>query len=702
MKNDTLLFEIGTEELPAGYIEPALAALANTLVRKLTEARVACGTARTFGTPRRLAVIIEDVAGKQETVTTELTGPPRSVGMDENGRFTLAAKKFAEKAGVALKAVKVVRTEKGEYLAARKVEKGVLTSRILKTVLPQVITSLPFPKTMKWADRNETFARPVHSLTVLLGKSVVRLSWAGISSNRNCMGHSFMHPAPVSISHPDAYVEQMRRHFVLVDTAERKAAVRREIGQAAIALGGELLPDEELVDVVTNLVEYPVASAGRFDEKFLALPKEVLITSMRSHQKYFAVTDKKKNLMPCFVAVNNTKVSDIDVVTTGHQRVLRARLEDAMFFYQKDLQAPLDQRVPDLARVVFQARLGTLLEKTQRIEQLGLMLAGQADPGNTATGQTVVRAATLCKADLVTHTVIEFPKLQGVMGRVFARASGEPEAVARAIEEHYQPLYAGADLPESLAGALLAVADKIDSICGCFAVGLVPSGASDPYALRRQGIGLIQILLSHNIGASLSRIIQAAMAPFASVSTEPVQAAADGVSLFLRGRMAQMLVDDGVPRDVATAVLNASADHVPDAWKRSRALAAVKPLPDFEPIAAAFKRVANIIKKADPKEIAGEVNSDLFEAPAESTLLDACQAVKIKMDDALARQDYSRALTEIADLRSVVDTFFDEVLVMAKDSGRRRNRLALLSRVNSLFKGFADFSALSTEQATGR
>lgn len=696
MKYQTLLFEIGAEEIPAGYIAPALAALAGNLLEKLKEARIACKAAKTFGTPRRLAVMVDGVAEKQETVTTEMTGPPKSVGMDGTGNFTMAAEKFAQKAGVPVKSLFVIQTGKGEYLAARKKEKGKPAGDLLKTILPQVIASLPFPKTMRWGERNETFARPVHSLTALLGEKVIRFSWAGVASGRTCAGHSFMSPEAVSVPRPETYENLLKKHFVLADKARRKEAVLREIHKAAAALGGTLLPDDELVDVVTNLVEYPVASAGRFDEKFLALPKEVLITAMRSHQKYFAVADKKGNLMPCFVAVNNTKVSKIAVVTTGHQRVLRARLEDAMFFFQKDLQSPLEKRVEALGRVVFQARLGTVYEKTKRVERLAGLVAEQVAPSDSDLKRHVTRAALLCKADLVTHTVIEFPKLQGVMGRVFAAAAGESEAVARAIEEHYLPLYSGGALPETPCGALLAVADKMDSICGCFAVGLVPSGASDPYALRRQGIGLIQIFLAKDIRIALPELVRAAMEPFAQVATTPIQEAADGVYTFLRGRMAQLLADEGVPKDVATAVLNASADHVPDVWKRAHALAKTKSMPDFEPIAAAFKRVANIIKKSAVQATA-EPDASLFQHSSESALYSACQEVKTRMTQAMAQQDYTRALAHIAGLRNAVDAFFDDVLVMAEDPAQRNNRLGLLFAVNSLFNGFADFSALSTE-----
>lgn len=697
MEYATLLLEIGTEELPAGYIDPALDALSKTLVETLEQSRIQCGEARCFGTPRRLAVLIDGVAMKQAGITSELVGPPAKIGIDSSGEFTIPAKKFAQKAGASLKDIRIIKTEKGEYLAVRKVEKGVSTATVLKDVLPGVISSVPFPKTMKWGDRQERFARPVHSIAALLGSRVIRFSWADLKSGKRCRGHHFMSPAFFTVSTPASYVDLLREHHVIADRNERRLAVIQEVKMAADSLGGEVLKDDELVDMVTNLVEYPVASAGRFESRFLELPEEVLITAMRSHQKYFAVTDSKGELMPCFIAVNNTRVSDINVVTAGHERVLRARLEDAMFFYRKDLKVPLHERIDDLKRVVYQATLGTVYQKAVRIERLAVAIAQMAGFSDDAELIGYLkRAAMLCKADLVTHTVIEFPKLQGVMGRVFALACGEPEPVAKAIEEHYMPLHSGGALPGTTCGSILAVADKIDAICGCFAIGLVPTGASDPYALRRQGIGIIQIFLDRDINIPLPILVKETMAQFAELATRGVDDAATGVLKFLEGRMAQLLLDDGIPKDVVAAVLNASMDVVPDVWKRAGAIAGMKGTEEFELVAAAFKRVANIIRKSE-QATSAKIDVSLFVHPSEQALYDAYNDVKAGMTGALTSGEYERALVEMAALRKHVDTFFDDVLVMDKDPALRNNRFALLCAINALYRGFADFSSLSTD-----
>lgn len=699
MKHDTLLFEIGTEELPAGYIQPALAAMERLLPQKLTEARIKCGRARTFGTPRRLAVMVDNVAEKQERITTELVGPPARVGMDEAGNFTVPAEKFAEKAGVKLSQLKVVQTEKGAYLSAQKTEKGLAVTTLLKTILPQIITALPFPKTMKWGDRTELFPRPVNSLTALWGNRGIRFSWAGIKSSRHISGHPFMAPGRINISTADAYLDRLREVFVIADVNERKTMVTREVEQAASSSDGSVLPDDELATIVTNMVEFPVATAGRLDEGFLDLPEEVLITAMRSHQRYFAVVDQQGALKPAFVAVNNTRSQDMKVVTAGHERVLRARLDDAMFFYKKDMQVPLPDRVESLKRVLFQAKLGAVYDKAIRITELSGIISDYLISKEMATpdlGDHSQRAAMLCKADLVTFVVDEFPKLQGTMGRIYALAAGEPDVVAHAIEDHYQPAYSGAPLPRTQCGAVLAVADKVDTICGCFAIGLIPSGASDPYALRRHGIGIIQILLNQAIGMSVKALVQAAMKRFSGLAETQINEAGDGVIDFLKGRMAQLLIDEGISKDVVTAVLNASADNIPDIWKRAYALNGMKSRPDFEPIAVGFKRVANIIKKSAPETMT-VVDTLLFEHDSETALYNAGKTVKEKMTATLENGNYEDALAEIAALRGPVDSFFDDVLVMCEDIRLRDNRLALLSGIAALFGGFADFSAIVTE-----
>ncbi len=692
---ETLLLEIGAEEIPAGYIEPALKALSAHIKNKLSAARISHGDARTYGTPRHLAVMIDKVAAKQKTITTEVLGPPEKVAYDAAGNPSMAIQKFAQKVGVDLRALKVKKTDKGSYMCAKVVEKGLATGTILKQMLPEAILCMPFPKTMKWGELNIAFARPIHSILALLGSKIVSFQLGNIKSNRTTFGHSFMHPSKIKIAEPGEYVDKLRSVHVLVDMAVRKKKTAREIASAAVGVGGNILPDEELLDIVTNLVEYPVATAGRYDKDFLGIPDEILITAMREHQKYFAVVDGAGNLMPYFVAVNNTRTKDLDLVARGHERVLRARLADAQFFYQSDVKTLFGPWNERLQGVLFQADLGTMAEKIQRVVKISTFVAGLVSD-DSAFKDRVVRAASLCKADLVSQVVVEFPKLQGVMGRVYATLSNEPADVASAIEEHYRPTYSGGPLPETLTGAVLAIADKIDSICGCFSVGLVPTGASDPYALRRQGIGIINIMLAQRLSIPLKDMILTSLALFSEKSQQDIQETAEKVLTFLKNRISRQLADEGCSKDVIAAVVSAGAERVsvPEVWNRVKALEKLKGAPDFEPLAIAFKRVVNIIRKA---EGFGGVAVDelLFEHPSESDLFTAFKNVKRRALAHLEKGCFEEGLMEIASLRDGVDAFFDGVLVMAEDKAVRYNRLALLGIIAGLFDKFADFSKLS-------
>jgi len=687
-----LLLEIGAEEIPAGYIQPALDAMARTLLQRLDAARIGHGTARTCGTPRRLAVIVDQVAPKQETVTEELMGPPEKIAFDETGKPGMAAVKFAEKAGVAVNRLKVVRTEKGRYLCARKTNRGQSSIKMLKTILPEVILAIPFPKSMRWADLPIQFARPIQSIVALYGTGVVSFTLGGcIKSGRRSLGHMFMNPGRVSIPAPEAYEAALTSANVVVDIATRRQMTADAVAEAAAAMGGQVLPDEALLDIVTNLVEIPIATAGRFDDIFLEVPREILITAMREHQKYFAVIDPAGNLMPGFIAVNNTRTRDMDLVATGHQRVLRARLSDARYFYDADSKVPLETWVEKLKKVLFQAKLGSMYDKVMRVETIAGWLA---DAVNPAEKEKVTRAAHLCKADLVSQVVGEFANLQGIMGRIYARAAGEPADVAAAIEEHYRPTHSGGKLPETETGALLSIAEKIDSICGCFAVGLIPTGAADPYALRRQGIGILQIMRSRNINISLGDLVARGVSLFSDKCTESPAQTASAVMIFLQNRLSRLLVEEGLPKDVIAAVISASADRIPDVERRAVALEKLKGKPDFEPLAAAFKRVENILKKSSPPATAS-VDPSLFDHAAESTLHEACQAVTRQVDRLMARGDLDSALGAIAGLRGPVDAFFNDVMVMAEDEAVRRNRLALLGAISAIFGQIADFSQIS-------
>ena len=689
-----LLLEIGTEEIPAGYIEPALNSLLSLILQSMNNARIEHGKARIFGTPRRLAVEVADVAGKQKRLVTEITGPPEKIAFDEDNRPTLAAKKFAEKLGISVNSLTIKNTKKGRYLCARKTERGLATRTLLKNILPDVILSIPFPKTMKWADLSIEFARPIHSITALLGDKVVPFVLGNVKSGGYIFGHSFMSPGRIRLSKPDDYIEILRAHYVLVDLEERKKQIAQSIDKAAGDCGGSVLQDDDLVDIVTNLVEYPAVVAGSFDKEFLELPREILITAMREHQKYFAVIDKENNLMPSFIAVNNTLASDMSLVAKGHERVLRARLKDAQFFYRGDIKKSFENLVEKLKGVLFQAGLGTVYDKVMRVQKLAGYLAKVAN-FDSDFKQKALRAAYLCKADLVSQVVNEFPKLQGVMGRVYAAAAGEPDMVSSAIEEYYRPTYSGGKLPETEIGAILAIADKIDSICGCFITGLIPTGASDPYALRRQGIGIIQIMLDKNFSFQLSRLIDKSVTLLSERNADEVKGISDRVYLFLQNRIAYLLSEKGFSKDVIAAIISVSADHVPNIWNRARALEQLKAKPDFEPLAIAFKRVVNIIKQAAPVHVV-DIDESLFQHECESNLYAAYRKVKEEVSDNLDKGFFDRALLDIASLRDSVDAFFDGAMVMAEDASIRNNRLSLLKQIEKLFRLFADFSKIAT------
>ena len=690
----SLLLEIGTEEIPAGYIGPALESMSTTLRQKLTEARIDHGSSKVFATPRRLAVEIKKVADKQKPLTSEVLGPPAKVGLDNKGRPTMAAKKFAEKVGVSVGTLSVKETKKGAYLAAKVTEKGLATRTLLKTILPEVILAIPFPKTMKWAELPLYFARPIHYIVALLGDKVISFNLEDIKSGRHSFGHYFMHPKKVKIVSASDYVKTLRNSKVYVDLAERRKMVEREINKAAKKVGGKVLPDDELVDIVKNLVEYPIATVGTFDKEFLEIPREISITVMREHQKYFAVVDKKNRLMPYFIAVNNTRTRDMNLVATGHERVLRARLADGQFFFKSDLEESFEQRVEKLKGVLFQAKLGTVHQKVQRIQKLAEYLADAAGQNATVKKQ-VSRAAWMCKADLVSQVVNEFAKLQGIMGRVYALINKEPKNVAAAIEEHYRPTYSGGPLPQTVTGALLSIADKIDSICGFFSVGLVPTGAADPYALRRQGIGILQIMNDQGFSFSLKKLIEKSLKLFGIKQAKQISGLSEQILTFLQNRMTYQLAEEGFSKDVIAAAADVSVDNVPAVWNRVRALQDLKTAPDFEPLAVAFKRVVNIIKKADVR-IKKTVNEELFEEKSEAVLYAAYKKVNKKVISLLEKGRLDQALHEIASLRDPVDAFFDGVMVMAKQKKIRDNRLALLKQISDLFGLFADFSKIST------
>ena len=690
---NTLLIEIGSEEIPAGYILPALNAFKENILTALDKNRIEHGEAQVFGTPRRLALMIEGVGDMQSTNTSTITGPPEKAGFDENGKPTLAAEKFAAKAGVDIWDIIVQDTSKGRYLTAVIEEKCESAVLILESILPKEILSIPFPKSMRWGDLSISFARPIISLVGLLGGKILEFKVGNIKSSSYIFGHQFMSPGKYKVTSAEKYIEIAEAAGVIPDLEKRKAALVKAINSCAKEHHANILEDEELVNMVTNLVESPFPVVGTFDEEFLEVPDEVLITAMREHQKYFALIDEKGKLLPRFIAVNNTRAKDMKLVAKGHEKVLRARLSDAKFFYQTDLQSSLDEFAEKLKTVTFQERLGTVYDKTIRIGKLAGYLVEMSSYSNKEILlKDVARAASICKADLVSHVVIEFTNLQGIIGRAYALKAGEKEAVAHAIEQHYRPVYSGGKLPENPCASLLAVADKLDTLCGCFSVDLIPTGGADPYALRRQSIGIIQIMIEENLVFSFLSLIEKGLEPFI---TDPRQKQETGLKVkeFLQNRMINILTDMGYSKEAVNSALWASFDNIPDVVSRVKALDSFRKEPDFEPLAITFKRVENIIRKAAVSNSI-PVDETLFQDPSEGALHKAVNEVRQKVEILINAGNYENALFAITTLRAGVDAFFEGVMVMAEDERIRKNRIALLSSVSGLFKGIADFSMI--------
>jgi glycyl-tRNA synthetase beta chain len=687
MSTKELFLEIGTEEIPAGFIPRAMAEMEAMITRELTNARLAFGEVKTLATPRRLALMVKGIPALQPDAEITATGPSRKAAYDADGKLTKAAEGFARGQGVDVSAIRIVATEKGEYISITRTETGRPAHELLSEILPKLINDIPFKKSMRWGDLDVRFARPIHWIVALFDGVIVPFEFGNITSGAVSRGHRFMANAPFPVRDYAHYLEECERHFVIPDPERRKEIIRRETHRVAIAAGGHLLPDEELLEQVSFLVEYPSAVHGTFSEEFLKVPKEVLITSMRSHQRYFSIVDADGRLLPGFITINNTLTPDPSVVVKGNQRVLRARLSDARFFFEEDQKVRLDERVEALKKVVYQQKLGTSFEKMERFKALAEGLADRLNPAvKTHTGRT----AWLCKADLVTAMVGEFPEVQGIMGREYALLEGEDAAVAAAIAEHYLPNQAGGELPASDIGAFVSIADKLDTICGCFGVGLIPTGAADPYALRRATIGIISIILDRGYRLSLPELIGRSLELLTAKLMRPREQVAADVLDYFRARFINLLGND-YPGDAVDAAVSADFVDLVDVKARIVALAEFETHSDFEPLAVAFKRVGNIIKGGTD----APVDPALFEDAAEGALHEAFLAVKASVETRVAAGSWLDALIEIATLRSPVDAFFDRVMVMAEDQRVRTNRLALLTAIARMFGKIADFSKIA-------
>ncbi|MFI5330094.1 MAG: glycine--tRNA ligase subunit beta [Desulfobaccales bacterium] len=683
-----LLIEIGTEEIPARFLPPVMQEMAASLRKRLEQQRIAVGEIVTWATPRRLALVARDLAAGQAVAVQETIGPPKAKAFDAKGAPTPAALGFAKAQGVAVSALVEVDTPRGVYLAVSKSAAGRATAACLPEILPEFIMALSFPKSMHWGSLHVTFARPIHWVLALFAGKVVPFTLADVTSEAVTYGHRFLGPQAITVQDAASYVAALQKAHVIVDPAARRAHLETDLAQAAAGVGGEVVPNPGLLEENIFLVEYPSVVVGSFDQKFLALPDEVLITSMREHQRYFSLRGKDGKLLAHFIAVNNTLTRNPDVVRQGHQRVLRARLSDAMYFFQVDSKVPLENRVEALKGVMFHSSLGTSYEKMERFRDLAVAMCQLAP---TLTDK-VYRAATLAKADITTEMVGEFPSLQGVMGEKYSLLTGEDPQVATALFSHYLPRHADDILPGDLVGALVGLADRLDTICGFFGVGLNPTGTADPYGLRRHALAIIRILRAQQLHLDLPQIVWESLELLkAKISRTPEETALEVLD-FLQTRLQHLLLAEGFGQETVAAVLAAGGGDLVAAVDKVQALEEIRKSPDFPALAVAFKRVINISRGAE----AGVVDELLLEYPEERLLLEATAVMEGAVAVALEKADYPAACKALANLRGPVDAFFEKVMVMAEDERVRRNRLSLLARISATFLQMADFSRITT------
>ncbi|MCP4447652.1 MAG: glycine--tRNA ligase subunit beta [Myxococcales bacterium] len=689
-----LLLELGTEEIPAGYLTKAMVALKTKCEVELGKLRLGFDSVQTLGTPRRLTLSIVGLAAGQDDLAEEMVGPPARVAFDEEDKPTKAALGFAKRNGVAIEDLRKGPAEgkKGEYLLCTRKETGKKASDVLPDVLSGLLKTLPWPKSMRWHEGEEAFVRPVHWLVCMLGGEVLPLSFASIAAGNESRGHRFLAPASIELSGTlENYTQVLREAFVVVDTGTRQTMIAAEICRIESEVEGTVRPDEELVAEVANLIEYPVGICGEFPEEYLEVPGRVIVSAMRSHQRYFAMNRPDGTLLNRFVTIAGTVTRDAELVRRGNERVLAARLADAQFFFREDLKRDLEFFAGKLDDVVFQKKLGSISDKVARFTAGAIALAG--DVGVDV--DSVSRACKLCKADLCSQMVSEFPELQGTMGRRYATLAGEPEAVSVAIEEHYLPRGASDDLPTSDVGALIGIADRLDTIAGCFSIGVVPTGSADPFGLRRAALGILRLLVERTWPVDLVILVERAVAAVAtgqSLSIDAKKVCAEVLD-FLRIRFRGLLADSvSLPGDCVDAALAVGFHNPRDARARAEAVSQLRSRDDFEPLAAAFKRVANILKGQSPS---GTPNPEAFVEDGERGLWTAYQGVLERVDTNLESHNYVKALQILSELKGPVDSFFDAVLVMDKDEGVRDNRLAMLGRINDTFTRIADFRQLA-------
>ena len=687
MTTQNFLVEIGTEELPPKALKTLATSFADNVEAELNQAGLIFDKIEWFAAPRRLAVKVLNLATQQPSKEIEKRGPAVSAAFDAEGKPTKAAEGWARGCGITVDQAERIATDKGEWLVHRAKIEGQPTKNLLNGIVANALAKLPIPKPMRWADKTVQFIRPVHTVTMLLGDELIEGEILGVASARTIRGHRFLGEKEFEIQHADQYPQLLReKGSVVADFNERKAEILAKSQAKATALGGVADIEESLLEEVTSLVEYPNVLAAKFEERFLAVPAEALVYTMKGDQKYFPIYDKDGKLLPHFIFVSNINPEDPTAIIEGNEKVVRPRLTDAEFFFKTDLKQKLVDRLPRLETVLFQQQLGTLKDKTDRIEQLAGEIAKQIG----ADEAKAKRAGLLSKCDLMTNMVFEFTDTQGVMGMHYARHDGEDEEVAVALNEQYMPRFAGDELPKSLVASAVALADKFDTLTGIFGIGQAPKGSADPFALRRAALGALRIIVEKNLPLDLEDLVKKSAALFGDKLTNQ-NVVADVVD-FMLGRFRAWYQDEGIAVDVIQAVLARRPTRPADFDARVRAVSHFRTLDSAEALAAANKRVSNILAKADAA--IGEINLTACVEPAEKALAEAVLALRTEVQPLIAQGDYTTVLDKLANLRAPVDSFFDNVMVNAEDPALRQNRLAILNTLQGLFLQVADISVL--------
>ncbi len=689
MSTKDLLIELGTEELPPKALKKLIKAFEAGIEQGLTKAELKFSAITAYAAPRRLAVVVNDVEVRQQDRMIERRGPAIKAAFDEDGNATKALQGFARSCGVTVDDLEKMETEKGAWLVYKQQQEGAETVALIPEILQQSLNDLPIPKRMRWGNLPGEFVRPVHWLVLLFGDDVVPVELLGVTSGRDSYGHRFHHPEAIRIQSAQTYAPQLETEgHVVVDMLKRREAIHGQVLELATKLGGEAVINEDLLDEVTGLVEWPVALSGSYDKRFLELPAEALISSMEEHQKYFAVRDTNGDLLPHFITICNIESQDPAQVIAGNERVILPRLSDSAFFWETDRKQPLAERQEQLKTIVFQNKLGTVYDKSARVAKLAATIATKID-GDAALAE---RAGQLAKCDLVTEMVGEFPDLQGIMGRYYARLDGENDEVAEALDEQYLPRFAGDKLPQTKSGQAVSLAEKLDTLVGLFGIGQPPTGVKDPFALRRAALGVLRIVIENDLDVDLLDLLEQASLGLEGVLSE--DNVTEQVMRYFYDRLRGYASDQGVKADVFEAVLAVQPSKPIDFMQRLKAVSAFRELEQAEALAAGNKRIGNILRKNDAEGSSNQINASLLQEDAEKALAAKLSEITAVVQPLMEAADYSSVLTNLAGMRETVDGFFDEVMVMADDEAIRLNRLTLLNQTRALFLGVADISCL--------